>query len=211
MRVLVFGASITQGYWDTQGGWVQRLRAHYDKKQVQDLTQDNPSIFNLGVSADTTRMILNRFDAETEARRRNQMAFILSAGINDSAIEAGKNRSTPEQYESELEELVRKAQKYSDKILFAELTPCDEKLTNPVPEWWHKDLCYRNERIQEFESAAQKVCEENSIPYVALFEKLKQELDSGHQILIDGLHPNDAGHELIFQLVLPELNKLIVK
>lgn len=72
MRVLVFGASITQGYWDTQGGWVQRLRTHYDKKQIADLTKDNPSVFNLGVSADTTKDILERFEAETKARSRKK-------------------------------------------------------------------------------------------------------------------------------------------
>lgn len=31
MRVLVFGDSITQGFWDTEGGWVERLRKYYDQ------------------------------------------------------------------------------------------------------------------------------------------------------------------------------------
>lgn len=46
MRVLVFGDSITQGYWDTEGGWVKRIRSHYDLLQITDLNgRDEPTIF----------------------------------------------------------------------------------------------------------------------------------------------------------------------
>ncbi len=211
MRVLVFGASITQGYWDTQGGWVQRLRTYYDKKQVEDLTKDNPSIFNLGVSADTTKDILERFEPETKARQRPNMAFIFSCGNNDSSILNGQEKSTPQKFESELNELFGKAKKYSSKIMFVGPGPCEESLTNPVPQWWNKDLVYTNERILAFGKTAQKVCADNQIPYVQIFDAMKSRIDQGEKLLIDGLHPNDAGHELMFKLIQPEFDKLIVE
>lgn len=31
MKILVFGDSITQGYWATNGGWVDMLKTHYHK------------------------------------------------------------------------------------------------------------------------------------------------------------------------------------
>ncbi|HET9721598.1 MAG TPA: GDSL-type esterase/lipase family protein [Candidatus Saccharimonadales bacterium] len=211
MRVLVFGASITQGYWDTKGGWVQRLRAFYDEQQVKDLTKDGLSIFNLGISADTTADILRRFDSETQARLRKNTAIVLSCGINDSSIMNGQEKSTPERFEAELNELFSKAKQYSSKIMFIGLGPCGEDLTNPVPPWWHKDLIYTNERILAFDKTARKVCAEYDVLYVPIYDAMKKEIDDDKKLLIDGLHPNDVGHQLIFELVRPELDKLLTR
>ena len=35
MHIIVFGDSITQGYWDPHGGWVQRLRNFLDRKTIK--------------------------------------------------------------------------------------------------------------------------------------------------------------------------------
>ena|ERR1035437_8856757 len=87
MRVLIFGDSITQGFWDTSGGWVNRLRNHYDEVQVQDLDKDIPTIFNLSIDGDTSQNILNRIKFETQARiwQENLPTVIVQIGINDSS------------------------------------------------------------------------------------------------------------------------------
>ena len=209
MRVLVFGASITQGFWDSQGGWVQRLRAHYDTKQIKNLTQDNPTIFNLGISADTTEDILRRFENETKARARKDMAFILTAGVNDAAIVAGQERSTTQKYKAQIEELIDKAKRYSPMVLCVGIGPCEERLTDPVPKYWHDDLRYTNEKLFKFEKIMRQVCAEEDIPHVAIFETMQAEIAKGRELLADGLHPNDAGHQLIFELVRPKLDELL--
>jgi lysophospholipase L1-like esterase len=49
VRVLVFGDSIAQGFWDSEGGWVERLRKHYNSLALEDLkSNQQPEIFNLG-------------------------------------------------------------------------------------------------------------------------------------------------------------------
>lgn len=63
MRVLVFGDSITQGFWDLDGGWVARLRRTYDKQMIEGVNDDPPSLFNLGVSGDSSDDIVTRFDS----------------------------------------------------------------------------------------------------------------------------------------------------
>lgn len=69
MRVLVFGDSITRGYWDTNGGWVERIRKHYDLLQASNLEgRDEPTIFNLGIGTDNSKNILARIESETIAR-----------------------------------------------------------------------------------------------------------------------------------------------
>ncbi len=205
MKVLVFGDSITQGMWDSRGGWVNRLREYYDKKQLEDNEHnDEPTIFNLGVSGDTTKDLLKRFRYEASARDRyGSAAFVFSIGTNNAAEGDGRIQSTPEEYVADLKELVKQAKENSGKIMFVGLPPCDESRTTPV--FW-REVYYRNERISALDDAAQKFCNEEDIPFVStrhLFIGREKELFE------DGLHPNDEGHKLIFELGRPELNKLL--
>lgn len=209
MRVLVFGDSIIQGFWDSEGGWVARLRKHYDGRQLEDLrNRDEPTIFNLGISGGTSKTILARFDAETEARSNSEaMAFVFSTGLNDAYREGpDKYKSTPEEYANNLRELVIRAKKYSDKILFVGLVTADEQQTKPV--FW-RDIYYFNERIAMFEDEMKKVATESDTKFMPIFEAFKKRLGSGEDLLADGLHPNEAGHQFIFELVWPELDKLL--
>ena len=206
MRVLVFGDSIVQGFWDREGGWVQRLRVFYDDLQIADLSRDEPTVFNLGISGDTTKNVLQRFVQETEARKwpGEEFVFVFAIGTNDSLAHARDYESSPEIYADQLKELVSKASKFSAKKLFVGLTSINEKLTNPYM-YSLTGKKYTNARIWEFETILRKFCDNNRLPLVKIFEKFKSRDD----LLADGLHPNDEGHKLIAGLVLPELKKLI--
>lgn len=134
MRVLVFGASITQGFWDTEGGWVQRLRSHYDKLNLKNSNRDQPTIFNLGISGEMTSGLLKRFTNETEARvwPNEKFTFIFSIGTNDAAVDGtDKLHSTPERFRNDLEALVEQAKKYSDRIMFVGLIACAKRKRHP--------------------------------------------------------------------------------
>lgn len=210
MRVLVFGASITQGFWDTEGGWVARLRKHYDQIQIKNPTAyDQPEIFNLGISGDTTQGVLKRFKSETEARLwpGEKFAFIFSVGTNNAVIENNVNRSSPEKYTADLENLISQAREFSKLMMFVGLPPCEESKTTPIP--WAKAIHYTNDRIASIDKAMHKVSVHNDFIYVPVFEPFQTRLIKGEDLLADGLHPNNEGHELIFQLVRPELDKLL--
>jgi lysophospholipase L1-like esterase len=208
MRVLVFGASVTQGFWDTEGGWVQRLRKYYDKQQVDNWSNERPTIFNLGVSGDSTREILKRLEAETQARQTDRgLAFIISVGVNDSFIRgSGETNMTPEQFSENYKQIVTIAKKYSDKIMLLGLQYCDETRTRPVT--W-ADIHYTNERIKMFDLKTKQLAEEYGIRYMGIFDQLRERFEAGKNVYHDGLHPNDAGHQLIFELVRPALDELL--
>jgi lysophospholipase L1-like esterase len=210
MRVLVFGASITQGFWDTEGGWVQRLRHYYDEKVIEEIPENRNflTFFNLGISGDRTKGIVKRIKAETEARiwPREPFTFLISTGINDSPILDGKNIYELSEFEADLKSILDTAREFSNKIMFIELTPCDEANTTPIP--WGK-YHYTNQRIQAFNDVTRKFCSYNNLPLIPIFDGFKKTMDSGEKLFADGLHPNDAGHQLIFELVRPELDKLL--
>ncbi len=205
MRVLIFGDSIAQGFWDSEGGWVSRLRRHFDKQIISETIIDTPTIFNLGVSGDSSDDVLNRLESEVKARATEDLAFIFAIGINDSRTKAGKNYSNTNRYNKNLSEILRIAHIYSERIFFVGLTPCVEERTNPVA-WGN--TCYDNKRIREFDNTLRDFCIENQLPFVELFEPFSEK-QSTSELLPDGLHPNDIGHQLITDLVLAEIKSVL--
>lgn len=207
MRVLIFGDSITQGMWDSQGGWANRLMVDYFSQQMKDLESDVPVLFNLGISADTTVELLSRFDQETKARLRDEMVFVFAIGTNDARVDGQQPFSSPEQYATNVEALINKAKKFTTagKVLFVGLQPCDE--TRTVPCSW-RDTSYFTQRLQQFDAALEKVCKQQNVSFVPIY-KAFQERQAEQNILIDGLHPHDAGHQLLHDLVAPKLRELL--
>lgn len=209
MRVLVFGASSVQGFWDTQGGWADRLKSHYQQAQVEDFNQgritDLPKVMNLGISGDGTKELLARMDIEAGARQNAKgLVIVVSIGSNNAAILNGRAVSTPEEYGQDLQKIIDTAHKYTDKLLIVGFPMVDESKTTPIP--W-ADMHYRNENILTIENKAAEVAAKNNVLFVPILDKFRQL--GGNLQSHDGLHPNDEGHKLIFELVRPALDDLL--
>lgn len=208
MRVLVFGDSIAQGFWDSEGGWVERLRRHYDSLALRDLRSNKqPEIFNLGVSGDKTPNLLERIELETKVRKwpGDPITVILAIGTNDELFENKKQAVEPENFKENIKKILSLVKPLADKILFVGSAACDESQTTPV--FW-SDIHYTNDQIKKYEGIIGEIAAERGIPFVPIFEKFKSEM-TDRELLADGLHPNDTGHKLIFELVRPELDKLL--
>lgn len=210
MRVLVFGDSIAQGFWDVeQGGWVQRLRRTYAEQDIQDLTKRRQEFFNLSVSGDSANSIVKRLPYEVETRRWQGEPFVLifAVGLNDTQFAGDEIMATPEQYRDELDVLISGAGHYSKKLLFVGLAPVDDELCNPY-RYNPRGVCFKNDRIMEFEEVLRKVCLEKEVPHVQIFEKFQAE-HTQNELLADGLHPNESGHQFMADLIKPYLDNLL--
>src|SRR3990172_5843344 len=136
MHILIFGDSITYGAWDSEGGWAGRLRAFLDRVQLEQrlgycLT------YNLGVSGDTTRDVLNRFSPEAKRRFEDEkdLVIVFSIGSNDAEV-INKTRLLliPEkEFGKNINDLAKQAKKFSSKIIFTGLHNVDESRTVPIP------------------------------------------------------------------------------
>jgi lysophospholipase L1-like esterase len=209
MRVLVFGDSIAQGFWDSQGGWVERLRKHYDSLALADLKKNKqPEIFNLGVSGDTTRNLLARIEAETKIRRwpDDPLIVVVAIGTNDDLFESDKQYVPPDEFKANLEQIVSILKPLTQGILLVGNPACDESKTMPV--FWG-DFTYTNKELQRSEHTIVEVAAKNNLPCVPIFEVFKLKLDEGVELLADGLHPNDEGHQFIANQVKPQLEYII--
>jgi lysophospholipase L1-like esterase len=207
MRILVFGDSIAQGMWDPAGGWVQRLWQEYTQAEIDGgFKDDQPVIFNLGVTGDMTQNVVKRLALETAARKwlTDELIIIIAVGINDTMVFKNVESNSTELYKGELQQLIAAARQYTEKILFVGLTAVDEKRTASPDQQY----VYTNARIKEFERTLRVFCEENNLPIVKVFETF-EEKQAEENLLADGLHPNTAGHERIASLVKPALGALI--
>ncbi|MCX6764366.1 MAG: GDSL-type esterase/lipase family protein [Candidatus Nealsonbacteria bacterium] len=201
-KIFIFGDSIVNGILDEKsGGWVQRLRSYLDEKNLS-----NPDVeyivYNLGVSGNNTRDLLQRFEFETKKRLdefKEETIIIFGIGVNDSQFVLSQNsqRVPLEEYIKNLDELLNSARKFSDKILFVGLTPVDEKRTTPIP--WNEDKFYKNEYVKKFNDSLRSFCQENKVYFIEIFEEMIKMNYS--ELLYDGLHPNSEGHEKIFEIV----------
>jgi acyl-CoA thioesterase I len=214
MRVLIFGDSITQGYWDTDGGWAERIRKHYDSLQASDLGgRDEPTIFNLGISADNSKNILDRIESETIARtpHGDLPVVIIQIGVNDSSrddLPEDESVSLPiEKYDQNLRMIIKKVERLSSRIIFIGLSACDESRTTPV-SWG--DFHYTNGAIKNYENKMKAIAVEEEIAFIPAFDQFNEELNNGRDFLLDGLHPNNDGHAFMSDLILNELDPLLV-
>jgi len=197
-KVLVFGASIVHGSSDEQGGWVQRLSKFLER---------DCSVYNLGISGNTSEDILKRFKSEAKIRIFNQQNVILlfSFGLNDSQYLNDKQRMriSSQRFKKNLVKLFKMAKGFSNKIFFIGLTPINDSNLDPIP--WFNSASYKSKYVEKYNGIIKKVCEDKNVVFV----DIKDELDKlGYKTtLIDGVHPNAQGHQMIFEAVKNIFNK----
>jgi lysophospholipase L1-like esterase len=203
VRILIFGDSIAQGYYDlASGGWANLLFIDGLKQKVRR-TDNTSEIFNLGVSGDTIRGVRERLESELEARRWEDEPFVLifAIGFNDTRFDDNTPYSTPLKFQSELEALHQTASKYSNKIVYVGLTSVDEAESAPWQfNTGNQNIIWTNERIALFDAVIKDIASSHAATYVPLLDTFleKQKTIPLHA---DGIHPNDAGHQLIFERV----------
>lgn len=195
-RVLIFGDSITWGAVDKESsGWVNLIR--------KDFYQDpdtNPSVYNLGVSGDTTNGLLKRFRIECEARLVDgKLGIVFAIGINDSRYTNTKDNPevSLEKFSTNLEQLVKMAQEFTDKIAFVGLIDVDESKTTPIP--WRTTKYYTSENAHKYDSAIKSICERHKLPFVNMLGIIPKER------MPDGLHPDAEGHKVAAEKIKEEL------
>ena len=184
-EICIFGDSTAWGAWDLEkGGWVNRLWFQVAKREGEQYVE----IYNCSVSGGTTETILERF--ELEAKVRDADALIFQTGGNDASYEhTPDNYLVPiQKFRENIEEIIRRAKKVTNNIIFTDLRNCVEEKTTPVP--W-ADIYYTNANIERYVNAMEEICSEHHVLYLNIAPLNAEDFD-------DGLHPNAAGHEKIY-------------
>ncbi|OGM24307.1 hypothetical protein A2715_00515 [Candidatus Woesebacteria bacterium RIFCSPHIGHO2_01_FULL_39_32] len=198
-NILVFGDSIAHGDYDSEGGWVDRLKRRLKAMFLDGEIADDIDVYNLCVDGDTSHQVLSRIKKETPQRvwSGQKTIFILSFVINDAILKENKPKVAPSVFLSNLNSIVKTARNYSNKIIFVGPNPVEESKVTPMP--WSKTEFYYNDRISKYNEALMEFCNKGKVDYInllAMFNKLNYK-----NLLYDGCHPNTQGHEIIFNIV----------
>jgi len=202
MILLIFGDSIGCGCWDEKGGWADRLRKIIYRKAIATSLDNASAIYNLSIDGDTSEWLLPRLETDikkTRARTSLEVAIIFAIGVNDSQFLNEKKEFLvpPDEFRANLQRLVGIAKKHTSKIIFLGLTPVDDSKVDPCP--WVPERSYRNENVKKYNQIIKEECSKNKVDFFEIFEKFSQA--DNKKLLIDGVHPNTQGHELIFEIV----------
>jgi lysophospholipase L1-like esterase len=100
-------------------------------------------------------------------------------------------------FSKNINEIIKKAKKYSSEIIFLGLIPVDEEKVNPTP--WRTEVSYGNYFVKAFNSRLKILSTENKVRFVDLFRAFGSK--NYKELLEDGVHPNSKGHEKIFLVV----------
>lgn len=205
--ITIFGDSITMGAGNgANGGWAGRLKRYFESKG------GNHRLYNLGVSGDSSREILKRFDNETKARVKfkreiDRHIIVFATGLNDSFVylKDGNPNVTVDDFKSNIETLIEQAKSHTKEIVFINSIPVDDKLSL---DW--ENLEFTNKRVEQYNNIIKEICDKNHILFFDIYSEFSK-LDY-KALLIDGLHPNSKGHEKMYELIKDFLieNKIII-
>ncbi len=181
------------------GGWANRLKLflwnNWEKYQT--------NVYHLGINGDTTDQLLRRFDLEAEMR--NPDILIFAIGINDSVFWKDNRKIINEtDFANNITNLIEKAHKYTETIIFVGLTNIVDKILQPYEDST-SSKCYSEENVKKFSQILEKTCSDKNVYYIPMLGLIKE------GDLSDGLHPNTDGHKKMFEKISGYLieNKII--
>jgi lysophospholipase L1-like esterase len=181
-------------------------------------------VHNAGVGGNTTTAALKRL--QTDVLAYKPRIVIMQFGINDSAVDvwrkppATQPRVSLEIFLSNYRAMIAAARKQGAKVILMTTNPL--RWTSKTRELYGKPP-YKPDAEDGFESAnllaynkaVRVLAKELDVPlvdvhaaYPAFAAKHKTTID---EMLLDGMHPGDSGHELVAELLVPVIRNLLRK
>lgn len=207
-QIFIFGASIVHGVGAEEAGWADLIkRKIHSTMYSENGTGEKYEVYNFGNPGATIGFVLKTFEQQIKNYQKDgKKVVIISVGMNNAKATGTPDNyaSTVNEYKDQMQELLQKIKSDVDHVICVGLTPVDEKKTTPLRTG---GSYFWNERVQEFNAAFAKVASESTIPFVNFI--LDPEEWSSTYLYKDGLHPNQKGHQLIFEKVFPQVESLL--
>lgn len=201
-RITVFGGGTVQGLWDKKGGWVQRLKNELTQRTMDTNGKKYYETFCLGVRGDNTQDIIDRFETELDNREKHdedaENILIFHIGANDAqfVFEEDDIKTSPEDFRSQLNDLMDRADQRAEHVVFLGLLPVDDENVEPMPAI--EGRSYTSNRMKQYSDLIEELCTAHNHMFIDTYDLFEADFD---ELSDDGLHPNTRGHKLLFETV----------
>jgi lysophospholipase L1-like esterase len=203
-QYFLLGASSVYGVGGENGGWAELLKQYiHHQLYGKGGSGEAAEVFNFGKSGATVEFVLDTFPEQIKhyGRSGEIVSIVMIGGNNSKAIDAPNNYvSTVEEYIAQMTTLLALLKQHSAQVVVASNGYVDESKTNPkISPFTGRKSYFTNARRAEFHAALKKLCEQMNVSYANV--DIDQQTWQQKYLYEDGLHPNNEGHELLFQSV----------
>ncbi len=207
--IVMFGDSTTA----ERPGAVEKVYADRVRETLQG-TGSTLSVYNAGVGSNTTKNARDRFARDVLAHKPR--VVVIQFGLNDAAVDVWKEPPATEsrvsltEYEQNLRWMITTLREQQVKPVLMTTNPT--RWTSKLRDLYGKPP-YRPDEADGFDApvlaryneAVRRLAAELAVPLVDVHEAFTAK--NADKLLLDGMHPNDAGHQLIAELLVPILRQ----
>ena len=209
LKVVAFGNSITATRNTIKQVYAQRLPSLLLKKGIR------AEVINAGAPGSHTGSVkdhdlfkirhgMDRF--ETDVLAHNPDLVIIGFGTNDAYIDGsdpeGPSRIPLANYEKNLSSWIESLQEKSVQLILIAPNCLGKKFPR-----------HQNERLYVYVQTVRKLSEKYSTGLVDNYQMFldfeKENNHSMEELMLDGIHPNDLGHERIAHQLVREITRLV--
>lgn len=213
LRIVAFGDSTTAVREGIKAVYAQRLAEQLPKRGLP------ANVINAGVGGNTTADAAARF--EHDVLSSNPDLVIMQFGLNDAAVDVWRDPkdTTPrvalDQYEKNLRQMTATLKEKHIRIIL--MTPNPLCWTPKMREMYGrppydpKDPQGFDILVKNYVAAVRKIAADLHVPLVDVHAEYQKHFNdpkrSAAMLLPDGVHPNDQGHAIVADLLIPVILK----
>ncbi|MHB1079428.1 MAG: GDSL-type esterase/lipase family protein [Prosthecobacter sp.] len=179
-------------------------------------------VHNAGIGGNTTRDALKRL--QTDVLKYKPRIVVMQFGINDSAVDVWKNPPATEprvplaEYLSNLRRMIAAAQQAKAQVILMTTNPL--RWTSKLKEMYGKppynpaaEDGFDSATLAGYNDALRQLAAELKLPLVDV-RAAYPDFAAKHQttiegMLLDGMHPNDLGQQLVAELLVPAIRGVL--
>ena len=207
--IIMFGDSTTA----ERPGAIEKVYADRVREALQGMGS-TLSVYNAGVGSNTTKNARDRFAREVLAHKPR--VVVIQFGLNDAAVDVWKqppataSRVSLAEYEQNLRGMIATLRDNHVKPVLMTTNPT--RWTAKLRELYGKPPYLPEEPdgfdapvLARYNEAVRTLARQLNVPLVDVHAAFTTK--EPNELLLDGMHPNDAGHQLIAELLVPILRE----
>lgn len=210
-QIFVLGASSVYGVGAESDGWGDLVKSYIHSIMYgAEGVGERYEVFNFSKAGSTIEFVSETVDwIFGNYARSNEVLTLISVGGNDAKAENTPDNfvCTPGGFQAKVTRLVESLKQHSKRVVFVSNGFVDESKVNPKqsPFGDGRVSYFTNERRALFNDMIRRVCDNKGIDFVAI--DIDKDTWVENYLYTDGLHPNQAGYQKVFEAIKPIIDK----